>query len=171
MVALELQRDLCKEIEKIASSMKFKTPGGNTTYLNVYEQNLPMRLPSKNEMTDEEDEIDEEEELQEQFPYMIVKLDSGSSESSESPHVITTKLIAGIYDDSVKADGYKYILILFERIRERFRKNPILTNKFKIADEMEWALPDEDEETFPFFYGAMHLKWEAAEYRREDDFA
>lgn len=174
MVALELQVDLAEEIRQLAAGMTFKNPTGGYTELNVFEQNLPMRQIKKVEPTEEDaelDEDDEDEELQENFPYIIVRLDSGKSESAEAAHVIKTVLIAGIFDDSLKADGHKTILNLFEKIRERFRKNPVLKDRYEAGDEMTWALPDEDEETFPYFFGAMYMEWITAEFRREDPLA
>lgn len=174
MVALELQADLAEEIRQLAAGMTFKNPTGGYTELNVFEQNLPMRQIKKDEPTEEDaelDEDDEDEELQENFPYIIVRLDSGKSESAETAHVIKIVLIAGIFDDSLKADGHKTILNLFEKIRERFRKNPVLKDRYEAEDEMTWALPDEDEETFPYFFGAMYMEWITAEFRREDPLA
>lgn len=175
MVALELQKDLAEELQKIASEITFKSPKGGYTELNVFEQNLPMRLLKRTEPTEEDEELDEdasdEEELQENFPYLIVRLDSGKSESAEAPHIVKIVLIAGIFDDSLKADGYKTIINLFEKIRERFRKNPVLKDRYEAGDEMTWALPDDDEKTFPYFFGAMYTEWITAEFRREDELA
>lgn len=181
MVALELQRDLIAELEHLLGGMTFKTPKGARSKLHFYAQNLPMRTtqraPSVNPLPEEEldeEELDEEtldEELEEQFPYCIVKIDVGKSENAQAAHIISTKLILGIYDDALEASGYKDVLNIIEDIRRRFRTNPILNNRYVIQDEIYWALPDEDEETFPFFFGAMYLDWQAAEYRREDDFA
>lgn len=170
MVALELQRDLVKEIRKITDGMRFKSPKGEDISLNVFEQNLPMREIKKSGLPDEELDEDDEE-LQEQFPYMIVRLDSGKSESPEKAHMIKTILIAGIFDNSLKADGYKNVLNIFEKIRERFRKNPVLNARYIAGNEMAWALQDDDESTFPYFFGAMYMEWITAEFRREDELA
>lgn len=186
MVALELQRDLIAELKHLLGEMVFKTPKGAMSKLHIYEQNLPIRTtqraPSVNRLPEEEfgedelneEELDEEtldEELEEQFPYCIVKLDVGKSDDAQAAHIISTKLIFGVYDDALDASGYKDILNMMEDIRRRFRTNPILNNRYAVQDEISWALPDEDAETFPYFFGAMYLDWQAAEYRREDDFA
>ncbi len=175
MAALELQKDLAEEIRKIASEITFKSPKGGYAALNVFEQNLPVRLLKRTEPTEEDAELDEdagdEEELRENFPYIIVRLDSGKSESAEAPHIVKIVLIAGIFDDSLKADGHKTIINIFEKIRERFRKNPILNDRYRAGDEITWALPDDDEETFPYFFGAIYTEWITAEFRREDELA
>ena len=92
------------------------------------------------------------------------------SESSESTHDVSTKLIIGIYDDGMDAAGYKDILNIIEDIRCRFRRNPILKGRYMAKDKMEWALPDDDRDTFPFF-GALYLEWQTVEYEREDELA
>ena len=105
------------------------------------------------------------------FPYCIVKLDQGMSESSESTHDVSTKLIIGIFDDGLDAAGYKDILNIIEDIRCRFRRNPILNGRYMAKDKMEWALPDDDRDTFPYFFGALYLEWQTVEYEREDELA
>lgn len=166
MVALELQRELRKEIRCLTSHMRFKNPKGEDICLNVFKQNLPMRTHDRKRFLDEDEE---EEEVVEYFPYCIVKLDSGTSSSAESAHLVKVIIQVGIYDFSVLMDGYKHILNIFEDIRERFRKNPVLANRFVAGDEMTWALADEDDETFPYFFGAMYMEWITAEFRREDE--
>ena len=180
MVALELQHDLAKEIQGIFEQRRFKAPGGAQVTLNVYEQNLPMRdVRQMREQIQQEDEAeldevpeeDGDEELNDLFPYCVVKLDQGMSESSESTHDVSTKLIIGIFDDGLDAAGYKDILNIIEDIRCRFRRNPILNGRYMAKDKMEWALPDDDRDTFPYFFGALYLEWQTVEYEREDELA
>lgn len=170
MVALELQSALAQEIRNLTEHMTFKDYKGNPAKLNVYEQNLPKRrIRKSNEYADEELEEDEDG-VEEFFPYCIVKLDSGNSKDADSAHLVKTALIVGIFDDSEKADGYKSILNIFEDIRYRFRTNPVLDKRYICGDEISWALADEDEDTYPYFFGGMYLDWQTAELRREDSF-
>ena len=135
MVALNCSMISQTRSEICLPKKMFKMPSGGQTALNVFEQNLPMRdakqmrVPEVSEDEAELDEVPEEygdEELNDLFPYCIVKLDQGMSESSESTHDVSTKLIIGIYDDGMDAAGYKDILNIIEDIRCRFRRNPIL---------------------------------------------
>ena len=172
MTALELQKDLAEEIRELCSDMKFKTPKGSYSKLNMFRQNLPMRkIERKPDLEDAYLDEDQEEEMEDPFPYCIVKLDSGKSEGATDAHVVKTVIMLGIYDDSVEADGYQTILNIFEDIRARFRKNQILKGKYVARNEITWALADEDEETFPYFFGAMYMEWEIAEYGREDRYS
>lgn len=180
MVALELQHDLAKEIQGIFEQRRFKAPGGAQVTLNVYEQNLPMRdVRQMREQIQQEDEAeldevpeeDGDEELNDLFPYCVVKLDQGVSESPESTHDVSTKIIIGIYDDALSAEGYKDILNMIENIRRRFRVNPVLNGRYVVKDKIEWALPDDDRDTFPYFFGALYLEWQTVEYEREDELA
>ncbi len=199
MVALELQEDLIEEIAELFSAKLFKMPSGEYSKIKMFKQNLPMRdvaqargvkttgsdeimnNPEDDENLDEseEDEImnnpeDDEnldEELEAMFPYCLVKLDSGKSESSDDIHNVKTKIIFGIYDDRLDASGYKDILNMMEDIRYRFRVNPSLKRKYVVQDNIEWALPDDDGDTFPFFFGVLYLEWQTAEYEREDALA
>ncbi|MFQ8778348.1 MAG: hypothetical protein ACLR78_14120 [Roseburia sp.] len=60
---------------------------------------------------------------------------------------------------------------MIEDIRRRFRVNPVLNGRYVVKDKIEWALPDDDRETFPYFFGAIYLEWQTAEYEREDEWA
>ena len=179
MVALELQRDFIAELRVMLGGMRFKTRGGEDTELHIYEQNLPMQAAKKanQEAVQDDAEMDEDEEdtrddeMEDLFPYCVVKLDSGKSQDASSAHIVKMKLVVGIYDDTLDASGYKQILNIFEDVRKRFRTNPILAKRYIVKDEMSWALPDEDEDTFPFFFGAMYLYWQTPEYGREDEYS
>ncbi|MFR4350573.1 MAG: hypothetical protein ACLT3H_02770 [Roseburia sp.] len=200
MVALELQEDLIEEIAELFSEKSFKTPSGEYGKLKMFKQNLPMRnvvqargikaagsdeferidaeedenLDESEEdeiMNDPEEDENLDEELEAMFPYCLIKLDTGKSEGSDDIHNVKTKIIFGIYDDALDASGYKDILNMIEDIRCRFRVNPSLKRKYVVQDNIEWALPDDDGDTFPFFFGALYLEWQTAEYEREDELA
>ena len=181
MVALELQEDLIEEIAELFSAKLFKMPSGEYSKIKMFKQNLPMRdvaqargvktTGSDEIMNNPEDDENLDEELEAMFPYCLVKLDSGKSESSDDIHNVKTKIIFGIYDDRLDASGYKDILNMMEDIRYRFRVNPSLKRKYVVQDNIEWALPDDDGDTFPFFFGVLYLEWQTAEYEREDALA
>ena len=48
-------------------------------------------------------------------------------------------------------------------------KNPMLANQFMFQDPFNWAL--QDEESFPYFFGAASLTFRASAIRKEDKFA
>lgn len=166
LVPLGLQLALKEEIIKITSSMTFKSPAGGHTALNVFEQNLPVRTHRINEPDSDEDE---DEDIKENFPYCLVQLSDGLSKLN-SPSSVNVILVFGIYDDSDEADGYKDIVNIIEKISERFEKNPVLDDNYTICDEVTWALPDEDNDTYPYFFGAMYTQWSVRRFEREDPF-
>lgn len=174
MVALELQKALADEIRSISEEMTFPSPDGNRVRLNVYEQNLPMRRHDRKREADEgngETEEEPEEKMDERFPFCTVRLLSGISANAMSEHAVNVMLLAGVYDSGELADGYKYILNIFEKVRARFRKNPVLDNRYVMGEEVEWAFPDDDEETFPYYFGAFYMQFQTAETRREDPYS
>ena len=99
MVAAQLQKELAEEIRRLTAEMSFNNPNGPAK-LNVYEQNLPMRKTTSELSALEESEMDEDSDPTESdtFPYIIVRLSGGRSESATSSHNIKVILIAGIYD-------------------------------------------------------------------------
>ena len=71
------------------------------------------------------------------FPYVIVRLDSGDIASQTDPHKIDVILVVGLFDDDTENQG----------------------------DPFSWAL--QDEESYPYFYGAAHMTWSAYATRRK----
>lgn len=150
MVALLLQQELVKEIERITADITLNSPSGEHTRLKAFEQSLPIR------------QSDEEEDT---YPYCIVRIVEGLTPDGTSAQSVKTILIIGIYDDGKEAHGHKSILTIIQRIQERFFKNPILANQFVMEPGFEWTLQDED--SYPYYFGGIEITWATASIRRE----
>ncbi len=145
MTAAELQRELVEEVEKILQDIQTKNTAGETVAgVKGYEQRLPVVT------SDEEDES-------QFFPYFIVKLSDGKTQDDNNPWIVTTDILLGCYDDSKKADGHRHIMNMVQRICDRFAAEPLMNNKFRAEQDMEWALQDED--TYPFYFGGVEIRF------------
>lgn len=145
MTAAEFQRELIGEVEKILRDIQTQNTSGElVTGVKGYEQMLPIV------------EDDEEDESQ-FFPYFIVKMGTGKTEDDESPWIVTTDIILGCYDNSAKTNGHRHILNMIQRICDRFAAEPLMNNKYRAEQNMEWALQDED--THPFYFGGVEIKF------------
>ena len=154
MTATMLQEELVKELEAIFKGDLFKNSLGEYVKLNVYEQQLPIR---------------EDEDSPDPMPYIIVRLETGSTKSGTDPQEVLVTLLFGYFDDSPENNGHKGVLGMIQKVHERFEKQPMLANQFMFQDPFDWAL--QDEESFPYFFGAASMTFKTAAIRKEDKFA
>lgn len=163
MTAFELQENLKKELADIFRDFLLKTPfqdeAGNQILAapKTFSQNIPIRV--------DDDQVDDP------YPYIIVRVESGKM-AGESAHEIKVRMVIGIFDDSMDREGHKDVLNIIQKIYERFIKNPVLVNNFIMKDDEQnpflWALQDED--TYPYYFGAIESTWATTAIRRESQF-
>lgn len=154
MTATILQEELVKELEAIFKGDLFKNSLGEYVKLNIYEQQLPIR---------------EDEDAPDQMPYIIVRIETGSTKSGTDPQEVLVTMLFGYFDDSPENNGHKGVLGMIQKVHERFEKQPMLANQFMFQDPFDWAL--QDEESFPYFFGAASMTFKTAAIRKEDKFA
>jgi len=154
MTATMLQEEIVKELETIFRGDLFKNSLGEYVKLNVYEQQLPIK---------------EDEDSPDPMPYIIVRLETGSTKSGTDPQEVLVTLLFGYFDDSPENNGHKGVLGMIQKVHERFEKQPMLANQFMFQDPFDWAL--QDEESFPYFFGAASMTFKTAAIRKEDKFA
>lgn len=154
MTAQMLQEALVRDIEKIFQGDRFNNSLGKRVPLNVFEQNLPI--------TQSEDDPDP-------VPYIIVRLETGTTKSGTDPQEVLVTLLVGIIDEDTQNIGHKTVLGILQKIHERFEKEPMLDNKYRFQDPFDWAL--QDEESFPYFFGAASMTFQTSAIRKEDRFA
>lgn len=154
MTATILQEELVKELETIFHGDLFKNSLGEYVKLNIYEQQLPIR---------------EDEDAPDPMPYIVVRLETGSTKSGTEPQEVLVTMLFGYFDDAPENNGHKGVLGMIQKIHERFEKQPMLANQFMFQDPFDWAL--QDEESFPYFFGAASMTFKTAAIRKEDKFA
>lgn len=155
MTPLELQSELADEVGRILEGYTYKTPTRERIPMRVFEQSLP-----KNETDDEEDPI----------PYVIVRLNSGEDEGTrDSFNTVSLVAIIGTWDDSREAQGYRDVMNIIQKIYQRFHENPDLNRKAVYAGDFKWAVQEDN--YYPYSFGACSMKFHIAAVRREDDFA
>ena len=137
--------DMCDEINLLFNEWKFKDENGDFQKFSVFEQALPAR---------------EGEDDPEPFPYIVVRVEDGG----------TTSPTIGIFDESLENQGHKDILNVIDRIRQRFERNQLLKKKYMRLQSEEhpihWAMPDDD--TYPFFFGALEMFFAIPKINTED---
>lgn len=156
MTASELQRDLEKKIEELVKDVQSKTTTGRlVSGVTVYEQKLP-------ELTAEEDEPSQF------FPYAIIRLESGSTPDDEDAWNVSTSILFGIHDGSPNSKGHRTIMEMIQRTVDYFTAYPLLNHKFRAQQDISWALPDADADTYPFYFGGVEIKFSVPKMARKD---
>lgn len=171
MTAYELQIALASEIEKILKDVLLKDVKGNPEHIKAFAQSLPKRFQDVSDIEDDEESIiiPETGDDENYYPYCVVRIDSGRLEMVQSAHEIITALVFGVFDDDVRCLGHQVIINLMHRIAERFIRDPVLNNRCRINKEagISWVLDDEDK--YPYYFGAMEMTWDTFFVEREDD--
>lgn len=139
MTARMLQQDLKKEIESLLEHKMFQSPDGTEKKVSVFEQFIPAMQ--------NEDDTDP-------FPYVIVRLESGTIPDIDKMQETVVTLLLGVYDDSGYR-GHDAIMEMMQAIANRFCDDNILAKRYELQHPIEWAM--QDEESYPYYFGAMSL--------------
>ncbi|MBO5145014.1 MAG: hypothetical protein J6C19_05705 [Lachnospiraceae bacterium] len=178
MTPYELQEELAGEVEYILKDMVFKDVNGSSVTIKAFAQSLPKRIQNVAERSvddsgdvimPDEDVMQEEKPADDPYPYCIVMLDSGSMSMTQNVQQIRTILLFGIYDDDIRCLGHQAVVNILHRIAERFAANPVLNNRYQLDYEagISWTLDDEDR--YPYYFGAMEMAWNTLFVSREED--
>lgn len=154
MTALEFQKDLANEVEVILKDVVTKGPDMERHVgVKAYRQYLPKVTE------DDEDET-------KYFPYAIIRLSDATTPDDFTAWQVTADILLGIYDDDPKMGGNDHILVMIQRITSRFSQEALLAKKYRCHSEMDWALQDED--TYPYFFGGVRLKFDLPKIGRSE---
>lgn len=155
MTPIEFQDALAAEIRHILKPYAYKTPAGERASMNVFTQSIPVQ------QTDDEEDP---------FPYVIVRLSSGENPlGKDSFNTVSVILIIGIWDDAQDAQGHRDVLNVVQKIYERFSENPCLNKLAAYTGDFQWMLQEDN--YYPYHFGACHMKFNIAAVRREDPLA
>ena len=155
MSPLELQDLLVEEFKELFRDYTYKTASGDRKNLAVFPQHIPI-----NETDEEEDPV----------PYLIVRLSTGDDDGTrDSNNKVNLVIIAGIFDDDLQAQGHRDIMNIIQKIYQRFHENPNLKNKAAYTGEFHWAAQEDN--YYPFYFGACSISFYIAAIRREDEYA
>lgn len=155
MTALMLQDEIIADLTELFKDRRYES---------TYEKYaVPVQRPvtfaaqqlPKRQSEDEDDP----------FPYVIVRLDSGGIENQTSPHKVAVVLLAGVVDHRPENQGHRAVLEIIELIQRHYEESPLLPSGARFTDPFEWAL--QDEESYPYFFGAAKLSFELCAPRRE----
>lgn len=174
----ELQQAVMKDLENLFSGSRYKTPFKTMEPPKAYAQQLPQF---------------DAQEVDDFFPYIIVRLDKGGVETPTSPHKADLMIIVGIFDDGTEAYtgekevpepgeqpsfvgddgwdkrnfGHMAVLEAMERIQTHYEMEPALENgKFYFDGPFHWVMQDED--SYPYYFGICEMSFTLAAPRKKE---
>ena len=165
MTVYQLLKDLAEEIEAVLADMIFKDPKGKMEHMRAF----PQALPKREQNVKIGDLLpDDEEDDEDPYPYCVVRAESGNI--GIGAQKVKVLLIFGIFNDDIKNQGQTELLNVIHRVTERFIKNPVLKDMYRLDLDagMYWILDDEDR--FPYFAGGVGMTWDTFFVEKEDDY-
>lgn len=155
MIIQTFVSDMCEEIALLFSEFKYKSESGEYCRFSIFEQALPV--PSG----------EDEPEL---FPYIVIRIEDGGTTTPSSPETVRVRFTIGIFDDDPQNKGHIDVLNAIDRIRQRFERNPLLKMQYmRLQSDQHptrWAVPDD--ESFPYFFGALEMFFAIPKIETED---
>lgn len=143
MIPTLLQDFLVEELKQLG--FKGKNVEGNLVSFNVYPQYLPAKKGKKDS---------------DHFPYITVIIEDGEDLNETEPHMCRILLMFGIYDLDENYQGYKDILNVLQKTYEYLIKTKIFEGLYSIEYPIRWKVHEED--TYPYFFGALETNWTIA---------
>lgn len=77
---------------------------------------------------------------------------------------MTVGIHLGVWDRGRENQGHRHVLVMIQRIIDRFVSEPLLDDRYWAQTEMEWALDIEDQR--PEFYGCVWIKFSVSKIGR-----
>lgn len=155
MTKKEFLDDFVEDLKVALRDVYTKNTKGEEVGVTVFKNRLPV-------VTE-----DEEDESQ-YFPYAIARL-SDASTDEEKPWQQRVYVLLGVYDDDLKGSGYLHILTMMERITDRYLQEPLLNHKYRAEPKMSTDIQDED--TYPYYFGAVEMTFNIPKMERRDEFS
>lgn len=156
---------LADDLRELFAGQVFPCSAGGERQINVYVQDLPI--------IEGFDEAPRDNEIPE--PYIIVRTSEGKTEKPTSAQEISVILIVCAYDNAPNRQGHRYVLHIMREILARYMRNPLVRIKpgssgtcggpWSFLCPAKWATQQDD--THPYYFGAMQLKFEAPAVRSE----
>lgn len=144
MIAAHLQEVLMEDVKEILKDIITEdTSGGRVSGVNVFAQQLPIIRAN-------------EKDASKTLPYAVVKLLDGETEEDD-PWTVTVGIYLGICDTDRKNQGHRHIMVMIQRIVDRFVSKPLLDDRYWAQQDIQWALDSED--LYPNFYGGVCIKF------------
>lgn len=150
MIPIDLQKGLKSRLETVFADKTFRNPDGEEVPVSIFEQHLP-----------EKDQKDVSF-----YPYIIVQLQYGQQASNIGQHEIAVMFIVGVYDEGPDKKGHTQLVDIMQTLFTSLEEYPLQNDLYELTFPLKWGFHDED--TFPYYFGAVETNWSVPTNRRKD---
>lgn len=160
LVPSDMQDGLIETIGDILSEIgTTDASGAKTSGFHGFPQRLPVQ-------------VDADDDPDKYFPYYIVRLLKAHTNDDSDFWTWDVAVYLGVHDDGLDNQGHLSLLNAITRITSRFGQEATFGSRghigFRVLDEVDVELQDDD--TYPYFLGAVLFKVAAPKITREDPF-
>lgn len=139
---------VCEDLNRIFKGYQLVNSCGEAQGIQVHLQDLPIRQGA-----DEAEDADQKPE-----PYVIVRTVGGDVSGIDEPQVINLVLLICAYDEDPNRQGYRDTLRIVGEILRHYSRNRITHRRYELQYPIQWTAGEED--THPYYFAAMSLKFE-----------
>lgn len=140
MTALELQDALMEDVAKTLKNVITKEESEEEiSGAKIFAQQLPVITS-------------DEEDISQFFPYAVIKILKGQTQEEE-PWTVTAGIYLGVYDPGEENQGHRHVMVMIQRIIDRFVSAPLLDKRYRAQQGIQWELDSED--NCPYFFGGV----------------
>jgi hypothetical protein len=94
------------------------------------------------------------------FPFVILRCNKLVDMEGVPYARAEVALVIGVYDPEDTFQGYRDVMNMQEKIRQRFLRDPLLDGRFVLEMPLEcYAADDFSDVTYPYFYGGVSTVW------------
>lgn len=170
------QMALIEELKKVTENMRFPNPKSDELIpIKVYGQRLPIPTKDLSEFsedtnTETTDFIgDQIEDPILDCPWIKTMVASGDIEGPDKFHRVQFAIVIGVFDDRSDNAGSGDFINIVDVIKDRFIQNPLLDNQYNNPGIFHWEI-ENDQDTFPFTYGALVTYFDIRTPRRLSEY-
>lgn len=144
MTFLDFERDLAEEIGRILQDViTVNAAGEEVSGVSVYRHALPLQFAA---------------DPMPVLPCALVRVYDGATKDDNDCWHLTANIHLGTYDDSDDNRGHEDLLIMIQRIVDRFAADPYLSEAtYRAEQDMVWEVQDSD--VPPAFFGSVGIKF------------
>lgn len=144
-----------EDLSELFRHYKLKNSLGLEREVRVFPHELPVR-----EGDDEETNPSAPPE-----PYILVKIPEGELPGNGETQTVGVVLVICVCDRDRNRQGYRDTLHIINEILLRYGSCDVVGGRYCLQYPIKWAMQEED--THPYYFAAMSLKFEAAAIFKE----
>ncbi len=153
-----LQDAVCEDLKRLFDGYRLVNGEGEEQEIRIFTQDLPIRRGA-----DEDGDPDEKPE-----PYVIVRTPGGAVSGIDEPMNVDLILLICVCDPDPNRKGHRDCLRITKRILWFYNRHRITARRYEMLYPIQWTTNQED--THPYYFAAISLKFEAQTiYAEEQD--